>query len=264
MELVRKRHLLIVLIVILVCSTIYASNTYEEVIALKKSAVVNINGTDTQLDYLEYESLMYAPISEITKKTGIEIKVNKEAETKDFIVHGLYAIESYEQYKEFYKNRSLSTFDSLSYGWSTIGDVDGQFGLVLNGANGADFYVPSGYDDALNMAKNAVEAENLMVFADKEFDRLFENQDAIIDQIVSTVNGVNSEYPMLIFDGVTIDFEFLNEGQQDEFLEFIKSLRSKLGEKKLYITVPPYKYYSYYKHQALIDNCGSNSDGTRL
>lgn len=172
------------------------------------------------------------------------------ADDSNTYIHGIYALESYEQLKEFYRNRTLNTFDSISFGWAKAENRDGEIGIYLDSK---DFYLPKGYDESLNMTESRGVKKHLMIFANKDLEVVLENYTVLIPQISQLVNNENEDYTKLTFDGVTIDFEFVNQENQGLFCDFLRELKKTLGDKPLFVALPPVKNFSYYNYECIGD-----------
>ncbi|GMQ57004.1 hypothetical protein AN1V17_13980 [Vallitalea sediminicola] len=220
-----------------------------------------------EIPSIEYGDKVFIPIQDVARLLGREIvtkdktikvvdKIQEDFKLKDeFILHGFYALNSYNQFDELRRGKTLSNFDSLSFGWSRIDQVDNGVKLIFDGR---DFRVPDAYDETLHKINEI--PKQLMVFADDNSNRndyfkaVFKDMDRILNQIADTVNGKNSLYKKLSFDGVTIDFETVNKEDQDSFIVFLKKLRTKIGkDKKIYVALPSVKYYSYYKYKEILE-----------
>ena len=66
----------------------------------------------------------------------------------------------------------------------------------------------------------------------KNFNSIYQDHHNIIDDNISTINHLQIPY-----DGVAVDLEWINKGgskNNNRFLEILKYLRGKIGDKKLY------------------------------
>lgn len=277
-NMIKKRGFIIILaIILLVCMpvSVVSATTISDTLE-KFIQIFNISDGDQskEITSIRYEEKIYMPIQDIASIFGkkivingnnidiIDEKVEEEMEEPfklkdDFLLYGFYAIKSYEQFDDFYRGKTLSNFDSLSFGWSRIEKVGKSVKLIFDGH---DYYVPNGYDKTLKKVNELNIPNQLMVHVDDNtnkndyFKEIFQNGDKIIDDIVKTVNGKNTSYKKLVFDGVTIDFENVNIEDQDQFIVFLKKLRVKLGQDKtIHVALPSIKYYSYYKHKEIMD-----------
>lgn len=267
----KKRTTFIIAIAILTClsfDTVNATSLTKSLSDYFQSYTVTNKDTKVQVKSIKNKDEVYISLEDIAKifnskvninNNNIEIsneKVTKDVNVRDnFILHGFYALSSYKQFDELYRGKTLSNFDSLSFGWSRIDQVNGNVELVFNGI---DYKVPSSYDLTLKKATENNISKQLMVFADDSrtdyFKTIFNNSDKIINQITSVVNGKNTKYSNLAFNGVTIDFETVDLEDQEQFIIFLKKLKKELGkQKKLYVALPSIKYYNYYKHKEILE-----------
>ena len=245
-------------------SIAFGTNGAKVIEVLLNSANLNVNGQKVEVDNILYNGTTYAPFRAVGEMLGKEVGWDSNTNTAsitdgqslavndDFILHGLYALESYDQYSEFNRSRTLSNFDSISFGWCKIGKKNNEIELLLSGEDSKDFYVPSGYNNPLNTADANKISKQLMVFADDYFTEILDKKEILVDQIIGVVDGQNGTFSMLEFDGVTIDFEFINKENQKSFVEFLRLLRGKLGSKKLYVTVPSINNYEHYLWEEII------------
>ncbi|MCT4597648.1 MAG: glycosyl hydrolase family 18 protein [Vallitalea sp.] len=268
----KKRTVIIITaMIILTClsfNTVNATTLTKSLSDYFQSYTVTNKDKKLQVNSIKNEDKVYFSLEDIgkifnsnftIKNDTIEIeneKIVEEVNIKDnFMLHGFYALGSYTQFDELYRGKTLSSFDSLSFGWSRIDQVNNSVELVFDGI---DYKVPTCYDITLEKATDNNISKQLMVFADDSkkdyFKIIFNNKDKIINQIVSVVNNKNTKYSKLAFDGVTIDFETVNKEDQDEFVIFLKKLKQELGkDKNLYVALPSIKYYNYYKHKEILE-----------
>ncbi len=170
-------------------------------------------------------------------------------------LNGFYAIDSYSQIDK------TSVFDTVSYGWSRIqySPKSGQVELTTGlSASDYPFYIPEGYQKAIDEAdENGVE-KYLMVFgtneevieADEErigiISRLLGDAKAtqnLIESVSKQVYDGQQDELAIGFDGVVIDFEALRDVKNDkaQFVSFLAALKEELkkGNKKLVVCVHP-------------------------
>ncbi|WP_113674845.1 glycosyl hydrolase family 18 protein [Vallitalea guaymasensis] len=273
---IKKRGLRIILTILLVTCLIPVSissnakglsGSIEEFI---KTYTISTEDEDKseEIPSIEYDNKLFLPIEDIARMLGKNIitkgqtiKISDENKEEDFklkdgfLLHGFYALNSYDQFEELRRGKTLTNFDSLSFGWSRIDQVGDGVELTFDGR---DFRIPNAYDETLHKANDI--PKQLMIFADDSSNRndyfkaIFKDMDNIISQIADTVNGKNNVYKKLAFDGVTIDFETVNKEDQDSFITFLKKLRIKLGkDKTIYVAIPSVKYYSYYKYKEILE-----------
>lgn len=163
-------------------------------------------------------------------------------------IHGFYAISSWGQ-------RELAAqMDSVSFGWSRLEYTDsGEVDLNTTTDNGNVWYIPDGWEDAVNYIKDSGAVENFAVtMTDQDDSRAIllnaENRSAAISALTDAADS---------FDGITIDFEGMKgEELKNGLNEFMRELRSALGDKQLYIAVHPVlknssEYYDAYDYRTL-------------
>ena len=163
-------------------------------------------------------------------------------------IHGFYAISSWGQ-------RELAAqMDSVSFGWSRLEYTDsGEVDLNTTTDNGNVWYIPDGWEDAVSYIKDSGAVENFAVtMTDQDDSRAIllnaENRSAAISALTDAADG---------FDGITIDFEGMKgEELKNGLNEFMRELRSALGDKQLYIAVHPVlknssEYYDAYDYRTL-------------
>lgn len=268
----KSKHKGIIIIIIVlnlfIGSIVFATNGAKMIEVLFNNVNLKVNGETVEVDNITYNGTTYAPIRVVAEMLGKEVGWDGDTNTvsitdiqpfniaENFILHGFYAIESNDQFNDFKRSTTLSNFDSISFGWSRIDRKDNEIQLLLSGEDSKDFYVPSGYSKTLDTAADNNISKQLMVFANdyKEyyFDKIFDKKETIVEQIVAVVNGENSTFSMLEFDGVTIDFETVKEENQEDFVEFLDLLKMRLKDKKLYVAVPPVNSYKYYLFKDII------------
>ncbi|MEW9121679.1 MAG: glycosyl hydrolase family 18 protein [Thermotaleaceae bacterium] len=185
-------------------------------------------------------------------------------------LHGFYAINSYPQ------RDKLTGFNSIAFGWSSLTYEQDNDAVVLTmkRTGQSDYYLPNGYEEPYNMAKERGLKNYLMVFADesnriqregKEAGILTyllsneENQEALIEQIIDALEAAEEGMPNS-FDGVVIDFEGLmnRENNQEAFTKFLKQLKLRLGEKskEMMVCVQPVRrdgvaYFDGYNYREI-------------
>mgnify|MGYP000872856236 FL=1 len=178
-------------------------------------------------------------------------------------LHAFYAISSFSQ------SAAIADLDALSFGWSKL-QYTADNGVFLNTttSDGNEFYIPSGYGSAVQIAQNSSVPTNLNVYMStsqtvkktdgagsdvcREILLSADNRTEAIAQITSRLK----ENPF--FSGVTIDFEGMyGEDLKAGLTAFLKELRTvtdKLG-KTVYVCVPPAtsdgQYYDAYDYRAI-------------
>lgn len=165
-------------------------------------------------------------------------------------IHGFYAISSWAQ-KDI-----ASQMDCVSFGWSRLQYTDDNAVLLNQTTNGGnDWYIPNGSEEAINyMRENDVSINLAVTMTDNEDCNMIllnaENRNEAIKQILSASED---------FDGVTIDFEGMKgPALKNGLNEFVKDLKLSLGNKNLYVAVPPVlkrgnEYYDAYDYKTLGD-----------
>lgn len=165
-------------------------------------------------------------------------------------IHGFYAISSWGQ-KEM-----AAQMDSVSFGWSRLQYTDDNVVLLNQTSDGGnDWCVPDGSQNAIDyMRENGVSINLAVTMTDTEDCNVIllnsENRSEAIRQILSASDN---------FDGITIDFEGMKGTELKEGLnEFVKELKTMLGNKKLYIAVHPVlkhsnEYFDAYDYKTLGD-----------
>ena len=161
--------------------------------------------------------------------------------------HGFYAISSHNQI-------GLSAqLNALSAGWSRM-SWDGETALLATtSANGNEYAVPSGYDDAVRTIRANGAELNLSVFMDasggvKELLASEQGREEAINQILQELTVSYRALGDNPYDGVTIDFEGLRSAQKADFNAFLESLSRQVHAlgKSLYVCVSPVLSGSYY------------------
>ena len=163
-------------------------------------------------------------------------------------LHGFYAISSWGQ-KEL-----AAQMDTVSFGWSRLQYTDdGNVLLNQTTQDGNDWYIPDGYQDAMDYVMYGGATINLAVtMTDTEDCKAIllnaENRAEAVNQLV--IASAN-------FNGVTVDFEGMKGNELKEgFNQFIIELKSALGNKKLYVAVHPVlknsaEYFDAYDYKTL-------------
>lgn len=198
----------------------------------------------------------------------IILEMYKKISTPIEKLHGFYAIRSYPQVE------MLGAFNSICFGWSRV-EIDDHNKAILRLDKGNSFCIPSGFSEVVKKSYDNGVSPNLMVYAsqckkDKNgigmVEHILKNQNEkedLINQIVSHVKKVQKENEVASFEGVIIDFEDITkETLAQPFNDFLKALKNELAQynKKLYVTVPPRKYYKGYDYKTI----GEIADGVIL
>lgn len=186
-------------------------------------------------------------------------------------LHAFYAIRSYSQMDY------IKELDSVSFGWSRMEYDLLNKQVVLNTTtnNENDFYIPSGFSEPFNLAKENSVSTQLMVFADNntlinpEGDQEYalieyillqpELRRQAISLIIQQLNTTTKDEITISFDGVVIDFESMKgEALKHAFNSFLIELKQELisMDKKLYVAVHPQRkpgqaYYDGYDYKTI-------------
>lgn len=163
-------------------------------------------------------------------------------------LHGFYAISSWGQ-KEI-----AARMDAVSFGWSRLQYTDdGKVFLNQTTQDGNDWYIPEGYQDALDYVMNNGASVNLAVTMTDSEDckAILLNADNRAEAIKQLVEASPS------YNGITVDFEGMKGAELKDGLNlFVKDLKSALGNKKLYVAVHPVlknssEYFDAYDYKTL-------------
>lgn len=163
-------------------------------------------------------------------------------------LHGFYAISSWGQ-KEL-----AAQMDTISFGWSRLQFTDeGKVFLNQTTQDGNDWYIPEGYQDALDYVMNNGASVNLAVTMTDSEDckAILLNADNRAEAIKQLVEASPS------YNGITVDFEGMKGAELKDGLNlFVKDLKSALGNKKLYVAVHPVlknssEYFDAYDYKTL-------------
>jgi hypothetical protein len=172
-------------------------------------------------------------------------------------LNAFYAIKSDPQ------KDKIPDLTSICFGWSRL-TFDAQAGqVVLNtvrdGTANQEYYVPDGFAERVQMARQAGIPAMLSVFATQDV-RVADAAsgstvglveyvltkpgvgEKLIEDITALLENTSRDGASESFDGVVIDFEGLKgEAMRTAFNGFLEKLRAKLDEtgKKLYVTVNP-------------------------
>jgi len=185
-------------------------------------------------------------------------------------LHAFYAIRSYPQ-MDF-----IPELDSVSFGWSRIEyDINNnQVVLNITQNNKNDFYIPPGFTEPVNLAKENNVSTQLMVFADNSSFIDLNNEKISLPEYILTqpelrkqaialiaqqVNNTVADDISISFDGVVIDFEGLKgENAKYAFNCFLEELKQELDitGKKLIVAVHPERkpgqeYFDGYDYKTI-------------
>lgn len=171
--------------------------------------------------------------------------------------HAFYAISSYSQLE------LAKEFDAVSFGWSRM--TCGAAGpyLETTSAGGNEYAIPSGYEEPVQVLRDAGVKLHLSVFmnnTDGELAAMLENpayRTAAIDAIMAELSRTYEALGYNPYTGVTLDFEGLRSAQKDNYTQFITELDARLTAegKTLYVAVMPATsdgvYYDGYDYRAI-------------
>ena len=171
--------------------------------------------------------------------------------------HAFYAISSYSQLE------LAKEFDAVSFGWSrmTCG-AEGPY-LETTSAGGNEYAIPSGYEEPVQVLRDAGVKLHLSVFmnnADGELAAMLESpayRTAAVDAIMGELTRTYDSLGYNPYSGVTLDFEGLRSAQKENYTQFITELEARLtaAGKTLYVAVMPATmdgvYYDGYDYRAI-------------
>ncbi|WP_427340796.1 glycosyl hydrolase family 18 protein, partial [Caloranaerobacter sp. DY30410] len=263
----------IIFCILILSITVYAETTMQTIQVLFNYVNLQVNGKNVQADNILYNGTTYAPVRAVAEMLGKEVKWDETTKTisindkanesittnsstgKQLELHTFYAINSYEQFKTLLKNKSIQNINSISFGWSRMeyDEQNNKVFLNMTTLNGNDFYVPYGFNEPLNFAKQYNISTQLNVYADKNIGSILEHKDSAIKQIIDSITGKEVYGENITFDGVVIDFEGLEEKDSQKFITFLKDLKEELVKKnkKLYVTVPPKTWNNAYDYREI-------------
>jgi spore germination protein YaaH len=216
----------------------------------------------------------FLPESTAKKEEAVAmlIRMYQRLNSKTKELHAFYAIKSYDQLG------MIQGLDSISFGWSRL-DFDAssnKFSVAASKNGDSDFFIPEGYGEPVNIAKQNSIPMQLNLFASNEIklqdpasgeklgmvERLFADADAqtdVIGQVAQMLNSTPVGNDAVFFDGIVVDFENLRgETQGKLYNEFLSKLKAELVKynKKLYVAVHPKRgngqaYYDGYDYRAI-------------
>lgn len=187
-------------------------------------------------------------------------------------LHAFYAIKSYDQAP------LIQDLTSVSFGWSRLeyDSSNNRFSVAIDRNGDSDFFIPEGYIEPLNIAKQGNKPVQLNLFASNEVkiqnpaggEKLGiveylltsnEAQSDVIMQIAQLLNSTQVGADSITFDGVVVDFENLRGQEQSKlYSEFLSKLKGELVKhgKRLYVAVHPKRgngqaYYDGYDYRAI-------------
>lgn len=149
--------------------------------------------------------------------------INRKIQHKN----AFYAIRSSNQ------KQSINNFDSISFGWSRFEFDNGNLIINTSSNNNNEYNTPEGYDEVLAFSSNK---EKLLMTAVSNEDaaRILNDGSNRARAVELSVNAATK------YDGVVVDFEGLKGNESKENLnEYLKLLRSNIGNKKIYVAVHP-------------------------
>lgn len=149
--------------------------------------------------------------------------INRKIQHKN----AFYAIRSSNQ------KQSINNFDSISFGWSRFEFDNGNLIINTSSNNNNEYNIPEGYDEVLAFSSNK---EKLLMTAVSNEDaaRILNDGSNRARAVELSVNAATK------YDGVVVDFEGLKGNESKENLnEYLKLLRSNIGNKKIYVAVHP-------------------------
>lgn len=216
----------------------------------------NITKNDLGFTKDEFQSMLAASSKPLLSIPEL-IEESKHRKINKLKLNGYYAISSNDQYEDFKKDKSITAFDSMSFGWAFV-DYDSQSNISFVNMSSSvnEFHIPDGYEDPVDyMKRNEIET-NINIYASRNYDALFTNSDKLIDQIITLLSGKNKRYNGLTFNGVVIDFENLPTDYRDNYVEFLHKLDNELTKynKNLIVAVSPLGSYDFAKIVEIADN----------
>jgi len=187
-------------------------------------------------------------------------------------LHAFYAIKSYDQ------AGMIQDLNSVSFGWSRL-EYDAssnKLSVAVSNSGNSDFFIPEGYGEPINIAKQYNKPVQLNLFASNEMkvlnpttgerlgivERLLTDADAqseVIGQVIQLLNSTQVGNDAISFDGIVVDFEILRGDTNSKlYNEFLSKLKAELVKynKKLYVAVHPKRgngeaYYDGYDYRII-------------
>lgn len=220
------------------------------------------------------DGISFLPKSTAKKEEAVAmlVRMYQKRAAKLEELHGFYAIKSYDQ------AGLIQELSSVSFGWSRL-EYDGGggwFNIAVNQYGSSDFFIPAGYSEPINLAKQVKVPVQLSIFASDEtkindpvtglkvglVEHLLtdsEAQDKVIGQIVQLLAGTSVDNGSIAFDGIVVDFENLRgEKLRQQYSGFLLKLKESLARqaKSLYVAVHPQRgngqaYYDGYDYRAI-------------
>lgn len=171
------------------------------------------------------------------------VRIYEKLHSETTNVHGFYAISAYHQME------TAEQMDAVSAGWSRM-TWDGETAVLsTTSANNNEYYIPGGYGE---VAERLQDKLHLSVFMEGEAARALLSSESgrrqAAEQIIHELTVQYRSIGRNPYDGVTIDFEGLRNGQKADFTAFLTELKQELErlDKALYICVSPVLAAGYY------------------
>lgn len=171
--------------------------------------------------------------------------------------HAFYAISSYSQLE------LAKSFDAVSFGWSRMTLTQTGPRLETTSAGGNEYAIPQGYEEPVQVLREAGVKLHLSVFMDNssgDLAALLEDaawRTAAADAILAELGRSYEELGYNPYTGVTLDFEGLRAAQKADYTRFLTELDERLeaAGKTLYVAVLPATadgvYYDGYDYRAI-------------
>lgn len=178
-----------------------------------------------------------------------ESSVLTDNHEEDVKLFGFYALSSYDDFMTYANDGTLSNFHGLSFGWSSINFIDEKAELITTkNSSSSSFYEPEGAREVRELTREAEVSSYLMVYADmtKSPDNFeaFKDREKLINDLV---------YQSMNYDGITLDFEFVDAENQPDYIQFIKEMHliMKALHKQLIVCVPVSINFDYYDYEGI-------------
>ncbi|WP_432666607.1 leucine-rich repeat domain-containing protein [Wukongibacter baidiensis] len=218
-------------------------NDYSPIVSYYR----NIINKDFELSDEELEKLSNTSEKPLLSIDELILEANQR-EKEGLKLNGFYAISSNEQYKGFKENESIADFDSISFGWAFVDyDDEEKKSFISISDSNDDFYIPEGYEELVEYMKMKNIKTNINIYASQNYDKIFNDSDVLINEILTLLRGENSGYNNLTFDGVVIDFERLPIEYKENYVEFLQKLYKELTKhnKNLVVAISPLSSYDF-------------------
>lgn len=203
-------------------------------------------------------ALTFSPSATATRAqaAAMLVRMNKKLHGATDFVHGFYAISSASQIG------LTAKMDAVSAGWSRM-TWDGTAALLATtSAGGNEYFVPSGYADAVGTIASGGAALQLGVYMDTSggLADLLASPSGRAQAAEQIVQELTVSYKTLgrnPYAGVTLDFEGLRSGQREDYNAFLTTLSTQIKalHKSLYVCVSPLlvtgSSYSGYDYAAI-------------